>query len=323
MNSPIRYSNFRSNYSPFAVPAFREKLAECGFLQSSLWHADVVFCRHRKAASVAARLFPFKQVVIWTHEPGYDETDRLRVRFWPGRTTLVCNVFTGNVFWHNAHFLGSYHYDTRVDLGLPLVELNPSAIANAGEFSRRRGGLAVFAKKNTEEERRIGGVDIDLNEKRQHIAEVGHSLGECVIVGQGWGEKAMEASGWESGKEEPWWTRKLSLLRDVRFSIALENTLWPHYVTEKIWHAIVAGALPVYWGRGSSIYESFDRESFVDAADYPTPEALWNGLSTMACEEWCARMSRCVEGFNRAVRQRAAGPHPLEEVVGRLASLLK
>lgn len=71
-----------------------------------------------------ARLFLPKQVIVRTHEPSFDTSAELRVPAWPGEPVLVCNVFTGHVFWHNLHFLGSYHYDSSVDLGLDLTPVD-------------------------------------------------------------------------------------------------------------------------------------------------------------------------------------------------------
>ncbi|CAF1673001.1 unnamed protein product, partial [Adineta ricciae] len=45
-----------------------------------------------------------------------------------------------------------------------------------------------------------------------------------------------------------WEAGKLALTSDYLFTIAIENSLNHDYVTEKLWHAFVAGSVPVYLG---------------------------------------------------------------------------
>ena len=37
-------------------------------------------------------------------------------------------------------------------------------------------------------------------------------------------------------------------MTDYKFTLALENSLLPHYMTEKIWEPLAAGSVPVYFG---------------------------------------------------------------------------
>lgn len=315
------YCNFRSNYSPFADSSQNSALASLGFRQTDFHRADLIFCRTLKHARWVARLFPRKQAIVWTHEPGFDTTADLRAHAWPGRPVLVCNVFTGHVFWHNLHFLGSYHYNSGVDLGLDLTPLD-LVCASPSSFKHRQRALAAFARKKAGIQRLPDGQATDLNTIRQEIALSGHRQGLCDIIGSGWDGLAMEASGWEAQKGEPWWTRKLSFLANYRFSIAIENTATPYYVTEKIWHAVKAGALPIYWSKNSTIYETFPSESFVDASEFSEFDELWAYLASMGSTEWCERMRRCAEAYNRAVQQRRLDGSPLTEVIRRFISLL-
>ncbi len=38
------------------------------------------------------------------------------------------------------------------------------------------------------------------------------------------------------------------MLVNYKFTLALENSLLPHYMTEKIWEPLAAGSVPVYYG---------------------------------------------------------------------------
>ncbi len=59
--------------------------------------------------------------------------------------------------------------------------------------------------------------------------------------------------GGEAGSPAgPMWTDKLRYLRQYPFNICPENSDCPGYVTEKIFHAIASGCIPLYWGGGGA-----------------------------------------------------------------------
>lgn len=62
---------------------------------------------------------------------------------------------------------------------------------------------------------------------------------------------------------------KLAFLHSYRFIMAYENTQSPGYVTEKLLHAKLSGAVPIYWGAPWFGYD-FDPDGVIDA----------NGLSS-------------------------------------------
>ena len=43
---------------------------------------------------------------------------------------------------------------------------------------------------------------------------------------------------------------KMKTLSRYTFALAFENTDYPGYITEKLFHALSAGAVPLYWGGG-------------------------------------------------------------------------
>lgn len=51
--------------------------------------------------------------------------------------------------------------------------------------------------------------------------------------------------------------------KKFRFSLAIENSSFPGYVTEKIIDAFAAGTIPIYWG-DKDIAKCFNPESFID-----------------------------------------------------------
>lgn len=66
---------------------------------------------------------------------------------------------------------------------------------------------------------------------------------------------------------------KIAFLRSCKFNIAYENRSRPGYTTEKIYDAMAARALPIYWG-DPQIAEQFNPRSFLNRADFASDEAL-------------------------------------------------
>ncbi len=66
---------------------------------------------------------------------------------------------------------------------------------------------------------------------------------------------------------------KIAFLRTCKFNIAFENSSWPGYTTEKIYHAMAGRCLPIYWG-DPLIGEEFNTRSFLNYADFPNEDAL-------------------------------------------------
>jgi hypothetical protein len=66
---------------------------------------------------------------------------------------------------------------------------------------------------------------------------------------------------------------KVDFLRPYKFNICFENKSIPGYTTEKIYEAMLARCIPIYWG-SSRIHEEFNPKSFLNYFDFPNEEAL-------------------------------------------------
>jgi hypothetical protein len=66
---------------------------------------------------------------------------------------------------------------------------------------------------------------------------------------------------------------KLDGLRDYRFSIAMENTVYPKYYTEKILDCFATGTVPIYYG-DRSIGEDFDLNGIIFLDDLKSFDEL-------------------------------------------------
>lgn len=260
------------------------KLREVGLVRKmNPLFAKIIICRNTDIAKKAAILFPFKKIVVHQAEPFVDTTRENKIRVSGIKPVTIVNGFNGGIFSNNFHFLSSYIYDEDCDLGMPKdEELQISQLMTKEEFDNAKPVIFVGQKRKLEEINQINiARGIDLNLMRQKIAECAYQKGVGDVIGRGWGEIAKtDGSGFDAGNED-WWTTKLELIRGYRFNIALENTLAEFYVTEKIWHSIKGGCLPVYWGKGSSIYKSFPDHSFVDASRFERVEELIDFMIAM------------------------------------------
>jgi hypothetical protein len=67
---------------------------------------------------------------------------------------------------------------------------------------------------------------------------------------------------WFYGEED-----KYQVLAKHKFSVCFENTLHPGYYTEKLFHAKVAGTVPIYWA-DRHIKEDFNVKGFINLSDF-------------------------------------------------------
>src|ERR1700742_2853840 len=62
---------------------------------------------------ILSKIWFAKKKLVWTNEPYFDTTYSDFMQ----KKRLVMNVYSGNVFLNNLHFLGSYHYNSSNNLG--------------------------------------------------------------------------------------------------------------------------------------------------------------------------------------------------------------
>jgi hypothetical protein len=66
---------------------------------------------------------------------------------------------------------------------------------------------------------------------------------------------------------------KQEFLRPYKFNLCFENRSLPGYTTEKIFEAMRARCIPIYWG-SPRVHEEFNPKSFLNYFDFPNEEAL-------------------------------------------------
>ncbi|HEY8784029.1 MAG TPA: glycosyltransferase family 10 [Mucilaginibacter sp.] len=70
------------------------------------------------------------------------------------------------------------------------------------------------------------------------------------------------------------WKVKRQFLSPYKFTIAFENDISPGYQTEKLYDAMMAGSIPIYFG-DRFVGDIFNTKSFIDAAEYLPRKNQW------------------------------------------------
>ncbi|BAI87903.1 tetratricopeptide repeat protein [Arthrospira platensis NCB002] len=275
-------------YTPFYA---REN---CDFLKlekfeftNSPEEADLFLSRHLK------NLYPYiknygklKKYLVWTHEPRYNTHFFDKIYIFTNVEVHIMNTYTNNIYVNN------YKY-----FNLPIM--NP---VNLSEFDRLKGKLVVIIATCKQAVPLIkDGVDLDLIKIRNNIAYVGFDLGKVDIYGPGWksGVAVEDSRKIARQQAQSQYLRKIEQLRQYHFNLCFESTIYPYYCTEKIWHSLEAGCLPIYYGKGNAIYEDFPANSFLDYSEFNNPEALFEYIDAMTIDEFNDRMNRCIETVNQ------------------------
>lgn len=226
--------------------------------------------------------------LLWTTEP---RDNTFTVNKVSGRGIIpdlhIMNCYTGDIFTDNYHFCRW------------AMCRWPRATELTGKDSlvnRKIVAMQKYVSTPQENSLKIHGKEADLSWLRCQIALEGHKRGLVDIYGTGW---PPGISTEDSRKVGDWMQRKLDILKNYGFNLCFENTICPHYCTEKIWNAIAGGCLPIYYGSGTRIYDDFPRNSFLDYSELGSPEALFERILSMPEEEYRLRYNLCAQTYNR------------------------
>ncbi len=123
------------------------------------------------------------------------------------------------------------------------------------------------------------------NEAFTKIGQIGHVVSAGRHLNN-YGDSLFAGLGGGGGE-----LRKVSFLEDFRFNITYENGYGPGYVTEKLFHAKVAGAIPIYWGDSEWVAKDFNPLGFIDARGL-TDEELLGRIRWLESAEGQVEMNR-------------------------------
>jgi alpha-1,3-fucosyltransferase 10 len=103
-------------------------------------------------------------------------------------------------------------------------------------------------------------------------------LPEHIVKIQGSANRILKhivTYNWEAGK--------LALSREYLFTIAIENSLTYDYITEKLWHPLIAGSVPIYLG-APNVYDWLPcrTDCIIDLRKFKTPKDSAMFIKTVA-----------------------------------------
>lgn len=130
---------------------------------------------------------------------------------------------------------------------------------------------------------------LQLQDKRLEAIRYFCGLGQLDLYGRGWDSlwrippKYRKQLNPIIGKSIKSVDDKISLLKRYRFNLCFENVRYPGYVTEKIFDAMMANTIPVYFG-APDISDFVPREAFIDASRFSNFEDLHRLMSDFSAD---------------------------------------
>ena len=276
--------------------------------------ASVIIAHNYKNLLPWVLRYPKKKYLVWTNEPRFDTSFKSVMKLPLGFSNIeIMNVYGKEVFWHNLHFLSTYHFNTEMDLGISINSSLPHITKEKLTALNKNNKIASFFTNTLSEKNKLikQNKNIDLSNKRCQYALEGHKRNVLDIYGNKWPNGfAVDNSGYGFEKDQPWWTEKISILSKYKYNLCFENTAQPYYVTEKIWHSIYSLSLPIYNSFNSTIYETFPENSFLDANMFTDEHELFDYLKTkMSDDEYIERLNLCIDVFNKSIQTKKENWH--------------
>ncbi|XP_039986756.1 alpha-(1,3)-fucosyltransferase 4-like [Xiphias gladius] len=218
--------------------------------------ADAVVIHHREVATGKAKLPPEPrppaQKWIWMNYESPAHTPRL---------------------WRfNAVFNLTMSYRTDSDIFLPYGYLIPRAPSGKTPLNRYAHPLHKPSSSHLLRPRLVAWVISNWSESHARVAFY-YQLCRHIqvdVFGRAGRPMPKEIGG------------LVQLVGSYQFYLALENSQSTDYITEKLWNALLAGAVPVVLGPSRKNYERFlPPEAFIHVDDFPTVGGLAGYLLTL------------------------------------------
>jgi alpha(1,3/1,4) fucosyltransferase len=105
---------------------------------------------------------------------------------------------------------------------------------------------------------------------------------------------------------------KNPVMRSYKFAITYENSVFPGYVTEKIFDAFFAGCVPVYLG-APDVADYIPPETFIDRRNFGSDEDLYRYMSSLPEKEYLAYVS-AIDEYVRGDRIQLFGGENLTQI---------
>ena len=316
------------------------ELAEYEIYAATETEADFIICSWLKD------LIPYiikhqknKKYCLWTDEPLWTNVQSTpplyrSEYFWCNNgqiyeqwvpdsiSIIVMNCYTSDVYFSNHHFLNSDYSLDRSSL-TKILKNKPRHFTQDLKLEDKKI-VALQTYRNGERwdfKSDLMGT-LSLCNLRSNVVLEGAMAGFVDVFGQGWPIQGISKG--DTRFTDEWWKVKCEIMKDYFFAFCFENCVVHNYVTEKIWHAISVGVLPIYYaGPGHSIYRDFPRNSFIDYHEFSDPVSCWNFVCSMTPTEYYRRLSLCIDAMESAIKVSDEGRIPRRLQLQALQSRLK
>lgn len=77
---------------------------------------------------------------------------------------------------------------------------------------------------------------------------------------------------------------KLKIMSQYKFTLAFENNSFPGYITEKLFHPMMSGSIPVYYG-AENVTQHIPEDCFIDYRKFKNKEEFWDFIVNFSDEK--------------------------------------
>jgi len=279
--------------------------AACMSLESPIWALDF-YSRIREASE------RFRHVFLWkgARERATGEAQFHEIH-WPYPDLALQ---TGGVSWERRRFLTLINSNKRIlALPKPLLQVRHPRHSMATLVEAVRQGRLRAREPWSRSE-----LYEDRLEAIRHFA----LSGDFDLYGYGWADTAALPSVYAKavgtafcGELAP--LSKVEKLSQYRFAICLENTVFPGYVTEKIFDCFVAGCIPVYLG-APDIGDYVPPAAFIDGRGFASLAHLESHLRAMTVDS----ANECLEAAGAFADSDAGGAFTQQRFIEDMVAVL-
>jgi hypothetical protein len=113
---------------------------------------------------------------------------------------------------------------------------------------------------------------------------------------------------------------KQETLKRYNFILVFENSDYNGYITEKIIHAFMAGTIPLYWGGGDFLKETFPSNCYIDCRN-KDPNEIYQLIKTMSQVDIISYRKAAKEFLESDAADRFTHKYHVERIILRLEAM--
>jgi len=168
--------------------------------------------------------------------------------------------YFGKIFTHFDDFIDNQHY-FKYYFPQPRLKM----IDNLPNFWEKKLCTLINCNKDFKHPKALYG-------ERRKVISFFTETGEFDLYGIDWGGYPA----WKGPVQAKW-----DVLKNYKFCFCYENMCEQRgYITEKIFDALVAGCVPIYWG-ATNIADYIPKECFVDRRDFASENDLYQFIKNI------------------------------------------